>query len=409
MMSFEKRMLHQLLDSYEKSSLSRGENKVAVHISFAFQKKNVPEYFDESSMAYEDIHAIIRQLEKRGFIAIIWKNKKENHIIEKVMLREEALSEIYRYVNRIPKSSQEQTVTTMLSSWQEQDITPVLATFLVHMQERISEGKSVKEYMDISKPGEIEELFRAVNLVERNTQECFIREFSIRYFHDSKKFEGLIGKVCKIMREERLEFDAMENDEILAEYQIYHTPGYVYLKGNVHISIGASDELVSVGSFPNGLGFGLDRTLNHSFEIVAETGQIQRIYTIENLTTFFRFEQDNSLIIYLGGYHNTIRRNLLIHIYETFPEASYYHFGDIDAGGFQIFYHLKEKTGIPFQMYRMDLMTLKRYQEYGKPLTENDRKRLRYMLNQKIEESQKEIIAYMLEENVKLEQECIVE
>lgn len=58
---------------------------------------------------------------------------------------------------------------------------------------------------------------------------------------------------------------------------------------------------------------------------------------LEHLTTFFRFTRENSLIVYLGGYHNQARRKLLLKIYDAYPDAKYYHFGDIDAGGFQIF------------------------------------------------------------------------
>ena len=57
MMPFEKKILNSLLDSYENSRLSRGENKVKIHISFPFQKTKLPEYFNESSLAYEEIHA----------------------------------------------------------------------------------------------------------------------------------------------------------------------------------------------------------------------------------------------------------------------------------------------------------------------------------------------------------------
>ena len=64
---------------------------------------------------------------------------------------------------------------------------------------------------------------------------------------------------------------------------------------------------------------------------------------------------------------------------------------------------LRKKTGIPFQGYHMDLSTLKKYKSYGKKLTESDRKRLEKLSS---EEEFREITQYMLEENVKLEQEC---
>lgn len=86
------------------------------------------------------------------------------------------------------------------------------------------------------------------------------------------------------------------------------------------------------------------------------------------------------------------------------PQAAYHHFGDIDAGGFEIYRDLREKTGIPFRMYRMDLETLQAYEQYGRPLTENDRIRLQKMRGR---EELREVIDYMLAHDVKLEQECI--
>ena len=66
-MQYETRILNSLLDSYENSLMFRGENKVAVHISYSFTKKNIPAYYDESSMAFEEIHGAANHLEEMGF------------------------------------------------------------------------------------------------------------------------------------------------------------------------------------------------------------------------------------------------------------------------------------------------------------------------------------------------------
>ena len=70
-MRYEEKILGALLDSYENSLLSRGENKVAIHVSFPFTKKTMPAYFDESSLVYEEIHGTVRHLEELGFIEVV--------------------------------------------------------------------------------------------------------------------------------------------------------------------------------------------------------------------------------------------------------------------------------------------------------------------------------------------------
>lgn len=128
------------------------------------------------------------------------------------------------------------------------------------------------------------------------------------------------------------------------------------------------------------------------------------ILTIENLTSFYQYEKEDTLVIYLGGYHNTIRREFLKRIHQGYPEKRYFHFGDIDAGGFQILNHLRSMTGIPFEPYLMDKETLEQYEHLCRPLTENDRKRL---IVPREQPEFHEVIDYMLEHNIKLEQEQI--
>jgi len=106
------------------------------------------------------------------------------------------------------------------------------------------------------------------------------------------------------------------------------------------------------------------------------------VITIENLTTFFRWEEKDALIIYLGGYHNRVRRTLLEKIYREMPEIQYLHFGDIDVGGFEIYEDLCRKTGIPFLPYHMGIEELRMYREFSRPLTENDKRRLKRLMEQ---------------------------
>lgn len=125
--------------------------------------------------------------------------------------------------------------------------------------------------------------------------------------------------------------------------------------------------------------------------------------TIENLTTFHSYEDKDAFAVYLGGYHNSIRRKLIRKIYELNPDKSYFHYGDIDAGGFNILLDLRSKTGIPFMPVHMDVATLEEYKDYTRKLTENDKGRLKNLLGNGFDA----VIHYMLEHDCKLEQEAI--
>lgn len=101
-MRYEERILQTLLDSYERSRLSRGENEVAVHIAFPITPKTMPIYFDENSLAYEEIHGTAGHLEEMGYTCSVWKGGKKNHILQKIVLCDEKVDEIYRHLGRVP-------------------------------------------------------------------------------------------------------------------------------------------------------------------------------------------------------------------------------------------------------------------------------------------------------------------
>ena len=109
---------------------------------------------------------------------------------------------------------------------------------------------------------------------------------------------------------------------------------------------------------------------------------------------------------YLGGYANRYQRDFLKKIYFDNPALVYRHFGDIDAGGLYIHEHLCRVTGIPFQMYRMSRAELedRRFRFCLRPLTEQDRIRLESLAKQ---EAYRDLAGYMLEHDVKLEQEIV--
>lgn len=399
MVQYDKQILNALLDSYENSVLFTGENRTNRSIYFPINKKTIPAYFDESSMEYERIHVIVEQLAESGYIKPVWKKGKEGHILEKVLLRQECIEHIYVYVNRVPKAEKMMLSMDLLRESMEVYTTPVCTAFMEWLLGRMENYQSVKEYIDIGDVEETKALLKGIYEVEQNETACYIREFSIAVYGDSKRFEQISGKMLKVFREFGVGFFEKEETDIFAEYGIYHTPNYVYLKGNVSLRI--KDQCIPLAALKQGIGISGEDISDIYLENYVK---IKCVMTIENLTTFFRWNEADSLIVYLGGYHNGLRRRLLKRIYECLPEAQYYHFGDIDAGGFEIYRDLCEKTEIPFMMYKMDLKTLKEYEKYGKSLTKSDRVRLE-KIRDKLDVFG--LVEYMLEHNVKLEQECI--
>lgn len=404
-MQYESGILHALLDTYENSLLSRGENKVAVHIAFPFTKKSMPAYFDESSLAFEDIHAAVKHLEQLGYVQIVWKRGKEDHIIQKVILNAECVPDVYRYIKRIPKSELSVQQLQILGRLAGECRTPAAAAFISWLRERLQQGKSVKEYLELEDTEETERLIRAIMAIEENREEGYIREFSVRCFGDTKMLEKRLGLIGKIMRRFSDAYEDMDIYAILAEHSIYHTPNYVYMKGAGRLRAGAGEACdIDLRSLRQGIGLSgedLDKLC------WTDLSEVTRVITIENLTTFFRWEEENSILIYLGGYHNNVRKKLLQNIHAMLPHAEYLHFGDIDVGGFEIYRDLCKRTGIAFQPYLMGIEQLREYNDCTRKLTDNDHKRLALLMEKEEDSGIAVVLEYMSRHGVKLEQESI--
>lgn len=405
-MRYEERILQTLLDSYERSRLSRGENEVAVHIAFPITPKTMPIYFDENSLAYEEIHGTAGHLEEMGYTCSVWKGGKKNHILQKIVLCDEKVDEIYRHLGRVPEKQMQQAQLAVLQELKTECSTPVARNFICWLMKRLEQGKTVKEYLNLDDTEGSRRLIRAIHRIETNQKEIYIREFSVQCFGDSKELEKKSGLIGKIFRRFSDDMEDMDNDVILAEYGIYRTPNYVYVKGSGRLRIGTPEAYdIDLRSLRQGIGLSGEDLDGLEWKVDVS---VKRIITIENLTTFFRWEEPDSVLIYLGGYHNAVRRKFLQKLYQVFPEAEYFHFGDIDVGGFEIYEDLCRRTGIPFTTYKMGISEMEQYEQYTRELTENDRKRMDSLLNNEAYENVWPILRYMKEHGKKLEQESIL-
>lgn len=409
MKRYDEKILGSLLDRYERSLLYSGKNKVNRAVSMPVTTKTIPEYFDESALQYEVIHQQLAQLEAEGYVRLLWKNKKKGHILEKCELNLDHLDDAYRLLRRKPKTVKEQEILKICGDYQGK--AKELDRFLAWIRQRIRDGESTQKYADMDAPREFKQLCCLILGILTNTEECFLRQFSIRHFHDSKLAEKEIARAVRIIAgfSEDERFAGLETEEILAEYNIYRNPSWLMMKGNVSVRM-AGDSFpadIDLRSFPGGLGIS-----NQDIDQIrwAADSPVDQVVTVENLTSFhqWKVEKDRPVLcVYLGGYHNQAKRMFLRKLHEAWPDAEYRHFGDIDCGGFRIWKDLCVRTGIPFKTLYMDLETYDRYSALGRKLTGQDQRTLRGMMDDPFFREQRELFARMLKVGVKVEQECI--
>lgn len=386
MMNYEKEILNTLIDKYEKSKSFTGKNKVSQNFSVRVEKE-FPKYADDAEYeVFTQINEAVQNLLDKGFVSV---TRKKNGILNSVYLNTEKTETIYIFLKRKPKNETNQDLLNILGKYSSEN--DILAKYCAEQTERINTNKKVQFFDgDLS---EFENILKAVSEIIKVKEETYIRDFSIRVFGDSKIFETIKNKVIRFLFQYG---DFPQEEKILEELNVVKNPGHVYFKGSGVITIG--NQTIDLSQLKSDIAISSLMLDDIGVEI---TGK--RLITVENLTTFNKFNESDAFAVYLGGYHNSHRRNFIKRIYELNPEIEYFHFGDIDAGGFYILLYLREKTGINFIPYNMNTDTLRKYSAYTKKLTENDRKRLENLLNTEFSET----IIYMLENNCKLEQESM--
>jgi hypothetical protein len=384
----EKKILNTLLDKYENSKSFIGDNKVNQQFS-VIVTKIFPKYEDDSE--YHAFVKINEAIEKLSALSLIDSKKLNNGVYFKVTLNMDNIFKTYDFVRRIPKADANQEIEIILKSYAG-NRNEILSSYAKEQIKRLRINKKVK-YHD-GDTGALKDLLHAVEIAYENQNEIYIRDFSIRHFKDSKKFESIVEKFKNLV----FEFgDYPEKETVLDELNIVKTPTYVSVKGAARIWIG--DQSIDLSVMKGDIAFS-SNTLNEITKIEISGS---KVITVENLTSFHTFEDKTAFVIYLGGFHNTIRRKFIKLIYKDNPDKQYQHFGDIDAGGFLIYEHLKEKTGVPFERYSMDKATLEQYEDYWKALTANDKKRLVVLKGKGYDE----VIDFMIKNNCKLEQEVV--
>ena len=385
-------ILNFLIEKYENSKLSQIGSKLNLKITMKFDNKNFQEYVSEDSYQYEEvIEEAVSFLERKNFIDVIRFNGR----IDRVVLNIDLLKEVYKYLGKNSRLEKEKGYRTLFKKY---EMSNLVMSFYQLINEKFLNFKSYKSYFNSKE--ELEEILVILSSLENQTTEISKRVFSSKYLGNSKRFEHIEAKIIKIIKE-ILNISDLDNDSILLKFNIVKNPTFIYIKGKGKFRINTVEiDLEKLDSE-------LILSSNHLKKLEILSLNVEKIITIENLTTFYDYKDLSSLIIYLGGFHNQIRKEFLLKLKKYKNNLKFYHLGDIDAGGFYILNHLINDTGIKFQTIRMDIATLKQYKNYGDTLTIEDKKRLNDLKNIANLKDYQEVINYMLEENIKLEQENI--
>lgn len=240
--------------------------------------------------------------------------------------------------------------------------------------------------------------------------EVLKRVFSIKCFGDSKYFEknieNIIVKIIKIYLLDNENKEEYSKEDILLEVGISKYPEIIEFCGDLTCFI--NNEKIeykkeTVGSYINSYNVKEMQDL--------EIKNSNKIIFIENKANYIDYIQNkrknDEFIVYHGGMYSPIKGKFFKKIYKVSKGKEFYHWSDIDIGGFKIFVRLLQI--IPeVKQYKMDKESLYSKENYWKQISIDYRNKLLKM--REIEEYKifYDVIDEMLKNNCKLEQEAFI-
>ena len=148
-----------------------------------------------------------------------------------------------------------------------------------------------------------------------------VANYSERYWNGIRQIVVFTGLLAKFTQNDDLKAQlSATKDSVLAECAVRDTiwgiglsmkdpdrlnigkwkgqnlPGYVYMKGNVQI-YSAGKQAADISAFPEGIAVAVGS--EEDVPDICPDQTIDKVFTIENLTSFYRFKQEHSLVIYL--------------------------------------------------------------------------------------------------------------
>lgn len=408
-MSYKELILNKLLDKYEKSKsyLEDVNRKIILKLS-ELKQYNIENY-DEKML----LHEVVKELKSKDLIDFNWIKFEEENILDKVWLIKEKIDLAYEEVKRDnPKH-------IYLEILREFENVKFQSAWLQEFQKDIigymNKNKKENSLLPNEKMKDIISALKAIDdmICSNNSEPILKRVFSIKCYNNSKYFEKEIESyIIRILKKyytcDNLVMSELNNDEILAVVKITKYPEVIEFSGNIKCILENGEIVfsdIAIGNYIN------SQTIANVKNI--ELINVNKIIFIENKTNYINYIQTKKvaeLVIYHGGVYSPIRGEFFKKIYKACnPNIQIYHWSDIDIGGFSIFTRLRDSIIKNLIPYKMDKRTLIENKEGWQSFSEDYRKRLEKLKGNEKYSCFFETIDFMLENNVRLEQEILIE
>jgi hypothetical protein len=369
--------------------------------------QNHKRYNDSERWQYrEDFNEAAQSLAAHGLIRITWINR--GVLIDKIHFSLEHIPEFFSRTGAENKQDLMAAVKAQILACQSTCHTSWIKAYLHDLLDEMERRKE----LPVSIRDEIKRecLFKTlIGLEQNNATDIHQRTFSKKFLGNSKTFEQEVrSRLISVLKRYTEVDGAMSDEEVLAEFGIEKTTSELFLKGPLVIKLGG--KLIDLSTFPHGLALDIKTLKEAEIAMV----RFSNLLSIENKANFLKAREENlrNLVVFSSGFYSPGKRQFLQKIRDYVKdkglEVEYYHWGDLDFGGFRIFKQIKTQIFPEVKPYKMDLPTFRSALELGESFKDNQEQNLRKLLSDPELVEFIPLIKELLAERKTLEQEALL-
>ncbi|MHB1418029.1 MAG: Wadjet anti-phage system protein JetD domain-containing protein [Bacillota bacterium] len=232
------------------------------------------------------------------------------------------------------------------------------------------------------------------------------RVFSKRYLGNSKAFEKNVRRRLVGILRNYHGSPKLEEEDLLTEVGLVRASSEIFVCGSLQIRL--KEKTADLAPFSFGVSLGTETI--EAMEFLS--CNCRRVISVENKAVFRELVRtgldEKDLLICLGGFAGPVKRRFLSKVYKFLAtDVEFYHWGDIDYGGMQIFCHLQHTCIPQLQPLLMDVGTYQSFGQLGEKYEGDYRSKLEALLDQQEFSCFHDVIKSMLKQGCTLEQEAV--
>ena len=428
---YGEKILSILLDWYENSpawSQNRAPAKRRIMRLYDGGRTDFPLYDIENRTVRTGVNNAVMDMADRGFIGYEWMRGQKDHIIAKTWLIMDAVGPAYAFLGRRPKKDAVDELLNRLYGLKLQIEADWARRWLLDTIEIVSEKRSVGGAMP-DNPAEREDLLQAVLFLAKyrdsdkkanpeiigetgdgigGEAEIPERVFSMRCYGNSKHFERTIRtRLARIIKKYLIRDDC-NDDEALRAVGIVPYPELFLFSGALSIALPGGD--IDYSALPRGGTLNIDAVKLGRVKIGSN---VRRVLSVENMANYvdyvYKSQTDAELILFHGGQYSPAKKAFLQAVVMSLPaDCGFYHWGDIDYGGFNMLARLRREIYPLVKPWKMGIEDLIQYGGFTAGFNELYKKKLAALLDNPELSDCYPCIEYMLNAGVRLEQEAML-